>query len=69
MAFEYVNDAVENLIGWTAAEAKADAGAVLAVVDAPHTAQLTAALELSPGTEATVEETISQSLDQCRERH
>ncbi len=33
VAFEYVNDAVESLIGWTAAEAMADAGAVLGVVD------------------------------------
>lgn len=55
VAFEYVNDAVEKLIGWTAAEAMADAGAVLGVVDDSHAARLAAALELPPGTEATVE--------------
>jgi diguanylate cyclase (GGDEF)-like protein/PAS domain S-box-containing protein len=55
VAFEYVNAAVESLIGWTPAEAMADARAVLGVVDAAHSARLTAALELPPGTEATVE--------------
>jgi diguanylate cyclase (GGDEF)-like protein/PAS domain S-box-containing protein len=55
LAFEYVNDAVESLIGWTAAEAMADAEAVLGVVDADYTARLTAALETPPGTEANVE--------------
>jgi len=55
LAFEYVNDAVESLLGWTAAEALTDPEGVLGVVDETHSARLAAALELKPGTEATVE--------------
>lgn len=55
LAFEYVNDAVESLLGWTADEALSDAAGVLGVVDESHSARLAAALELKPGTEATVD--------------
>ena len=55
LAFEYVNDAVERLIGWTVAEAMADAQSVLGVVDATHAARLAAALAMPPGTETNVE--------------
>ena len=55
LAFEYVNDAVESLIGWTAEDVMAGADKVLGVVDAAHAARLEAALELEPGTEATVD--------------
>ncbi|MBB3603454.1 diguanylate cyclase (GGDEF)-like protein/PAS domain S-box-containing protein [Mycolicibacterium sp. BK556] len=55
LAFEYVNAAVESLLGWTPEEAMTDPEGVLGVVDASHAARLEAALELKPGTEATVE--------------
>jgi diguanylate cyclase (GGDEF)-like protein/PAS domain S-box-containing protein len=55
LAFEYINDAVESLLGWTADEALNDAEGVLGMVDESNGARLAAALELTPGTEATVD--------------
>jgi diguanylate cyclase (GGDEF)-like protein/PAS domain S-box-containing protein len=55
LAFEYINDAVESLLGWTTDEALNDAKGVLGMVDESHGTRLAAALELTPGTEATVD--------------
>ncbi|EHB53618.1 diguanylate cyclase with PAS/PAC sensor [Mycolicibacterium rhodesiae JS60] len=57
LAFEYVNDAVESLLGWTADEALSDAQAVLGAVDAAHSERVAEALELDPGSETVVEYT------------
>ena len=55
LTFEYVNDAVESLMGCSAAEALADPSAVLGVIDPAHSDQLAATLNLAPGREAEVE--------------
>lgn len=55
LAFEYLNDAVETLVGFTAAEAMADAATVLGVVDAPYAGGVAELLALEPGSETTLE--------------
>jgi diguanylate cyclase (GGDEF)-like protein/PAS domain S-box-containing protein len=55
LAFEFVNDAIETLIGCTSAEALADAAPVLAVIDTVHADRLAETLALAPGNETVVE--------------
>jgi diguanylate cyclase (GGDEF)-like protein/PAS domain S-box-containing protein len=55
LAFEYLNDAVESLVGWPASEAIGNPASTFGVVDTAYTDQLADMLELPPGTEATVE--------------
>ncbi|HTY27191.1 MAG TPA: diguanylate cyclase, partial [Mycobacterium sp.] len=55
IAFEFINDAVEAQIGVSAAEALADAAAVLGRIDPKHAERLAGALALPPGNETVVE--------------
>jgi diguanylate cyclase (GGDEF)-like protein/PAS domain S-box-containing protein len=55
LAFEYLNDAVESLIGCPAAEALADPRAVLNAIDTAQTRRIAKTLTLTPGDETTVE--------------
>jgi diguanylate cyclase (GGDEF)-like protein/PAS domain S-box-containing protein len=55
LAFEYLNDAAENLLGWTAAEAAANPEAVLGVINAAQMDLLAEMLALAPGDETNIE--------------
>ncbi len=55
LAFEYLNDAVETLLGWTVAEGLADARTLLGSIDTGHADRVAEILNLAPGNEMTVE--------------
>jgi hypothetical protein len=50
LAFEFINDAVEPLLGWTEAEGLANAQPLLDVVDDAHAHRVNDILALPPGT-------------------
>lgn len=58
LAFEYVSDAVQSMIGCPVADALTDPMAVLSKIDAAHTERLAQTLALPPGSETTVEFTL-----------
>ncbi len=55
LAFEYLNDAVETLVGCSVSEGLADPAAVLNMVDTTHADQIAEILALKPGNETTLE--------------
>ncbi|EHB53620.1 diguanylate cyclase with PAS/PAC sensor [Mycolicibacterium rhodesiae JS60] len=55
LAFEYLNDAVEALVGCSVSEGLADPTAVLNSVDTTHADQVSELLALKPGNETTLE--------------
>ncbi|WP_319433303.1 diguanylate cyclase [Mycobacterium sp. RTGN5] len=55
LAFEYLNGAAENLLGWTAAEAAANPEVVLGGINAAQMDLLEQLLALAPGEETNIE--------------
>jgi diguanylate cyclase (GGDEF)-like protein/PAS domain S-box-containing protein len=55
LAYEFINDAVETQLGIPAAEALADATAVLSRIDPDHAERFAEALTLAPGDDAVTE--------------
>ncbi|EHB53619.1 diguanylate cyclase with PAS/PAC sensor [Mycolicibacterium rhodesiae JS60] len=55
LAFEYLNDAVETVLGWTVAEGLADARTLLGSIKPAHADRIAELLNLAPGTEVTAE--------------
>jgi diguanylate cyclase (GGDEF)-like protein/PAS domain S-box-containing protein len=55
LAFEYLNDAAEDVLGWTAAEATANPGVVLAGINSAQMDLLARLLALTPGEETNID--------------